>query len=310
MIPALRLEEVHKSYGAVRALDGLSLEVPRGVICGLVGPNGAGKTTAFGVIGGLVRPDAGHVDLLGEGAFDVVRHRGRVALLPQDAALSPHTPVRGLLVHYARLQGMTHGAASREADTLLDEVGLSDKARARIRELSHGMRRRVAVAQALLGTPELVLLDEPTSGLDPELVVRMRALFRGRRGHSTLLISSHMLAELESTCDHVVFMERGRCIQQGALAAVTGQRSRVLYRWEDSPDPPLPLTELPLQARASITEDGLQVDVPEGVSPARLNAALLPWLIDRGVGIVEVRSGQGLEAAWLDRRRSTESTPH
>ncbi len=305
MTAALRLAGVRKAYGRVQALDGLDLEVPRGAICGLVGPNGAGKTTAFGVVGGLVRPDAGTVDLLGEGPFDAVRHRGRVALLPQDAELSPHTPVRGLLVYFARLQGMTAGEAAKAADALLDEVGLADKGRARIRALSHGMRRRVAVAQALLGTPALVLLDEPTSGLDPELVVRMRSLFQRRRGESTLVISSHMLAELESTCDHVVFMEAGRCIRQGPLAAITDAAARVRYSWAQPPSAPLALGTLPPPFTAESIHPipgGLEVRIPPALDLAAANRRLLPWLLDQGVALAEVRSGRGLEEAWLDRR--------
>ncbi len=296
MKAALRLDSVHKSYGRVHALNGLSFEVPQGSVCGLVGPNGAGKTTAFAIIGGLVRPDSGLVDLLGDGPFDVVRHRGRVGLLPQDAELSPHTPVRGLLQYYGSLQGMTRAKAATEAERLLDEVGLLDKATARVRELSHGMRRRVAVAQALLGDPPLVLLDEPTSGLDPELVVRMRSLFRSRQGRSTLIISSHQLGELESTCDHVVFMEQGTCIVAGAMAEVTGATQKVFYKVSGVPAAPAPDGVEP-----SVVDGGIDVTVPRGSTVPELNAKVLLWLLQGGVDVEAVQPGEGLEAAWLAR---------
>ena len=218
---ALRLKGVIKRYGKTRALDGLTLDVPSGALMGLVGPNGAGKTTTFGVVSGAVRADAGQVDVLGQGAFDPVRHAGRLTVLPQDCALNPSSSARQILSFHARLQGLTLQAATREADRVLDLVHLADRSGARVGQLSHGMKRRLAVAQALLGDPELVLLDEPTGGLDPHLVVAMREILSAQRGLRTVVVSSHILADLEATCDHVAFMEDGRCTRSGPVAEVT-----------------------------------------------------------------------------------------
>src|SRR5262249_32949658 len=146
------------------------------------------------------------------------RHPGSLTMLPQDCELSPHVTLRQLLMHYARLQGLDRAHAERDVEARLEEVVLSDRAGARIKSLSHGMRRRVAIAQALLGKPDLVLLDEPTSGLDPELVVRMREIFASHRKKRTLVISSHNLLELEALCDHVIFIDRGRCTRSGSMA--------------------------------------------------------------------------------------------
>ena len=299
---ALELEGVEKSYGRLRALDKLTLSIPRGVVCGLVGPNGAGKTTTYGVVGGLVKPDAGRIDILGSGPFEPRRHRGRVTLLPQDCALNPHTPVRELLRFYARLQGMTAGEASREADRALDQVALADRAGSRIRQLSHGMRRRVAVAQALLGSPELVLLDEPTSGLDPELVARMRDLFAAQRGRCTLVISSHVLVELEAVCDHVIFMEAGRCVTSGSLVELTGQRSAVRVLLESPVDLAALRAALP---GVTAREDGAELTlvVPEGEPLAAFNRRALTALLSLEAEIVELRRGRSLESAWLARDR-------
>jgi len=307
MPPALRMVDVRKRYGANRALDGLNLEIPTGALTGLVGPNGAGKTTTFAVVGGSVRPDGGQVDLLGEGPFDPDRHAGRLGLLPQDCELSPYTPVRLLLVHYGRLQGMERRKAEYHADRALEAVDLADRAGAKIRQLSHGMRRRVAVAQALLGDPSLVLLDEPTSGLDPHLVVRMRELFAAERGRRTLVISSHQLAELEAVCDHVVFMEAGRVVRAGALAEVTGRGTTVRISLERQ-DPAL-LARAEAVARSTLPDatvalkDGLLVvDAPPGQDAGRLNAALLPALIAAGLPIHEVRAGTSLEQRYMESR--------
>jgi ABC-2 type transport system ATP-binding protein len=298
---ALRLRGVHKAYGKVRALDGLDLDVPRGAAVGLVGPNGAGKTTTFGVLGGLVRPDAGEIDILGGGAFDPGAHRGRVLLLPQDSELNPHTPVRTLLVNLARLQGMTRGEAGRAADGVLDEVELRERGGFRVGQLSHGMRRRVAVAQALLGSPEIVLLDEPTSGLDPALVVRMRDVVRRRRGAITLVISSHVLSELEAVCDHVAFLEKGRCVRQGPMDEVTGRTRRVHILLAAAPDATAVAGALP-GLRPRIDGASLHLLVPEGETVASLNRRVLPGLISAGIDVLEVTLGDGLEAAWMEGR--------
>src|SRR5687767_11211771 len=143
---ALRFREVRKRFGAIEALRGLSLEVPRGSLFGLIGPNGAGKTTAFSIACGFLRADEGTVSLLGDGPFDPARHKGRLGALPQDAALGRDTRCRELLVHFGRLQGLAAAQAGREADRLLDELGLGDRKNARTKTLSHGMLRRLSVA--------------------------------------------------------------------------------------------------------------------------------------------------------------------
>lgn len=307
MTLALRLRGVQKAYGKVLALAGLDLDIPRGAAVGLVGPNGAGKTTTFGVIGGLVRPDAGEIDILGGGAFDPGTHRGRVLLLPQDSELNPHTPVRTLLVNLARLQGMTRGEAGRAADGVLDEVELRDRGGFRVGQLSHGMRRRIAVAQALLGSPELVLLDEPTSGLDPALVMRMRDIVRRRRGAITLVISSHVLSELEAVCDHVAFLELGRCVRQGQMDEVTGRTRRVRVVLAKAPALVDVVAALP-GLRPRLEGASVHLLVPEGETVASVNRRVLPGLISAGMDVLEVSLGEGLEAAWMEGRGGREET--
>ncbi len=302
---ALQTRGLRRRYGSTVALDGLDLDVPSGVVCGLVGPNGAGKTTTMGVVAGLIQPDAGSVDVLGGGPFDPARHAGRVGLLPQDCALPAALPVGEVLAFYGRLQGMTATEARRAAAQLLEEVDLADRAAQRVGQLSHGMRRRVAVAQALLGDPELVLLDEPTSGLDPHLVVRMRALLRARRGRCTLVVSSHVLAELEASCDHVIFMERGRCIAAGSMADLTGRSRQVIVELEAGFDAASLLPSL-RDAGLSARADGCRLVVggAAGEGSAVLNARLLPLLLAAGAPIVEVQAGRSLEATWMARREA------
>ncbi len=301
MRAALALRGVVKRYGRIAALDGASFSVPRGSICGLVGCNGAGKTTAFGCIGGYLRIQAGRVDLLGEGPFDPRRHAGRVTLLPQDAEPPRYARAGDLLRYYGRLQGLSREDAVRSAAEVLAWVHLADRAEAPVRTLSHGMRRRLLMAQAFLGAPELVLLDEPLSGLDPREVVRVRGHIAARRGRQTIVVSSHNLHEIERICDQVVFLDAGRTVRAGSLESMTERRRCVRVRFTGGP--------APLEALAAALP-GLQFE-PEGEGllvaryaesagePDRLTAGVLRVLLDAGRGITAVEPGMALEEAYL-----------
>jgi ABC-2 type transport system ATP-binding protein len=309
---ALELNNVVKYYGRRRALDGLSLQVPTGTVFGLVGSNGAGKTTALTVSVGMLRRRSGSVDLLSLGPFDPVRHAGRVALLPQDTQLPPQSRVRELLVYYAELQGMTPARARSCADDVVEWVHLSDRADSQIRSLSHGMKRRVLIAQAFLGDPELILLDEPLSGLDPREVANIRNLLRQRRGRQTIVISSHNLHEIERVCDHVAFIENGRTVRQDSMDAVTGLRQILSYRLGEGA---LPLEQIRAALPSAVLEVAPTDTVDraaqslvcrhagtDGGAPA-VNAAVLSALLDAGIDILEVRQGSELESAYLDQER-------
>lgn len=295
---ALTIKGLYKAYGKNQALSGLTLKIPKGVICGFIGPNGAGKTTTFGIVGGLIGADAGEVDILGQGWFKPSVHTGVLTMLPQDCELSPHVPVVEYLRYLARLQGLTKAEAAKTADEMLDEVALKDRAKSKLKELSHGMRRRVAVAQALLGDPKLVLLDEPTSGLDPELVVRMREVFEHQRGKRTLVISSHNLRELEAVCDHVVFIQQGTCTQSGSIEDVTQRKLLMRYLVErpfDLAAVAAKLSDLSFQGAGN----ELIVQAPDGWTASKINAAVVPELLATEAGLLEIRQGQSLEDAYM-----------
>ena len=208
-----------KTYGRRRALDGFSLDVPEGCVMGLVGPNGAGKTTWMMAVAGLLRLDAGRIGLFGTGqAFDAARHAGRLALLPQDSELPLESTAGGFLYGLARLQGLSPRSAHVSVDAVLKAVNLADRAKASIRSLSHGMRKRLMAAQCFLGDPELVLLDEPMNGLDPEEAQRMRNLILAHAATCAVVVSSHNLGDLERFCTHVAFVRDGRVAKTVRLA--------------------------------------------------------------------------------------------
>jgi len=287
MSDALVMRGVIKRFGKTTALNGLDFTVPRGSITGLIGPNGAGKTTAMSILAGFLIPDAGSVSLFGEGPFDPIRHRRRVGILPQDAELPPGSTTYELLLAYARLSDLGAGAKPAVLRALA-AVQLGDRARDRVSTLSHGMRRRVSVATALLGEPELVVLDEPTSGLDPAQAKFLRDGIARLRGHHTVVVSSHNLAELESICDHTVFLAKGRCTRQGPLSEVTRARSHATIRLV----PPFPGGRDEM-VDVSLAE-GDERTIEEHITRT------LAELIAEGAVIAEVRRGSSLEVAFFD----------
>ncbi len=301
--PALVLRDVTRSWrGGRRALDRLSFQVPRGAICGFIGPNGAGKTTTFSIVSGFLPADEGTVDILGEGPFDPWTFKGRLGVLPQDAELPGRHTAPELLEHLAVLQGLDRRAARTEAARRLEQVRLGDRLGDRIDALSHGMRRRVAVASALLGAPELVLLDEPTAGLDPIQAISLREELAALRGRTTLVISSHNLAELERLCDWIVMIDGGRCVREGTTAEVTGRHGRLIVQTPAASAAAIALRAHPELAHADITtsEGEISVSLGAGMDPDAASLAVMSALVGAGIPLRELRRGTSLEDEFMD----------
>ncbi|QYJ95356.1 ABC transporter ATP-binding protein [Shewanella spartinae] len=197
-----------KQFGSKRALNDINLELSAGQPIALVGPNGAGKTTLFSLLCGYIRPTEGAVEILGHAPGSTAL-LGKVAALPQDARLDPNLTIAAQLELFAQLQGYNAAAARQECQRVLALVDLAEVAAQKPSSLSHGMSKRVSIAQALIGSPELVLLDEPTAGLDPANAKAIRELVRAQIGKTTFVISSHNLAELEKLCDKVLYLDKG-----------------------------------------------------------------------------------------------------
>jgi ABC-2 type transport system ATP-binding protein len=219
---ALELVEAVKRYGARAALAGVTLRLAAGEALGLLGPNGAGKTTALRLLLGFARTSAGGVSLFGRDPRDPAARRG-VGYLPERLVLPDRATVRGFLRLQGALAGLEGAAREAEVDTALTTVGLADRARDRIGGLSKGLRQRLGFANALLGTPSLLVLDEPTSGLDPLGIRDARGWIQAARERgAALLVSSHTLSEVERTCDRVAILNEGRLAASGALSELVG----------------------------------------------------------------------------------------
>lgn len=214
--PPIDLRRVTKRYGALAAVDDVSLFLEPGECVILAGHNGAGKSTLIKLILGLIRPESGTVRVLGDLAASpaAARNRRLIGYLPETVALHPSLTGTETLAFYARLKGLStkHNAA------LLSRVGIADAAKRRVGGYSKGMRQRLALAQALLGKPRILLLDEPTTGLDPASRLLFYEIVRELRdAGAAILLSTHALAELEGQADRVIVMQKGAKIADGSL---------------------------------------------------------------------------------------------
>ena len=212
MIPAIRVSGVSKRFGPTLALDDVNLEIPRGEFFGLLGPNGAGKTTLISALAGLVRPDAGRLEVMGFGVHtDYRQARRQLGVVPQELVFDPFFSVRETL----RIQSGYFGIRDNEAwiDEILENLDLMPKADANMRTLSGGMKRRVLVAQALVHRPPVIVLDEPTAGVDVELRQTLWRFIRrlNADGH-TIVLTTHYLEEAESFCTRIAMLKQGRIV--------------------------------------------------------------------------------------------------
>jgi ABC-2 type transport system ATP-binding protein len=297
--PVLSLEQVSKHFGSRPALNGISLAVPQGTVWGLIGPNGAGKSTTFNLLCGYLRPTSGKVRVLGRDPRIPGGLKRVLGVLPQDAALPGYLSVGPLLSYLGTLSGVDR--PEREARVALERVGLSDVWDVPPAALSHGMGRRVGLAQALLGDPPVVLLDEPTSGLDPKVAAEVRGLVAAMRGRATVLVSSHNLPELEALCDGAAILDHGRLMQGGTMAELTARSAEFRIQVAKGDIPVEKLRALPGVLQATLRPDGLLsvvVDPKAESSDAVLNATLR-LLLDAGVQVTGVSQGQSLESRVL-----------
>ncbi len=228
MADAIRTEQLTKHYGRVVGLDALTLSVARGEVFGFLGPNGAGKTTAIRLLLDLVRPTAGRAELLGlDCRRQGVEARRQVGYLPGELAIYPELTGRGFLAHLAEVGGRPVSPAMLER--LLHRFDVSGlDLRRPMRDYSQGMKRKLGIVQALMTAPAVLILDEPTSGLDPLMIEAFAETLHElkREGRTTIFLSSHVLAEVERTCDRVGLVRRGRLVALESLAGIRAQVPR------------------------------------------------------------------------------------
>jgi ABC-2 type transport system ATP-binding protein len=260
-----------KRFGDRTVVDGVNLAIPKGSVCGFVGPNGAGKTTTIRMLLGLIRPTSGGGSILGGSLTDPASYLHKVGALIESPAFYPQLSGRDNLKTLTRL-GQIPASAIEPA---LERTGMTDRAGDKYRSYSLGMKQRLGIAAALLPSPELLILDEPTNGLDPGGIVEMRGLIRSFADDGiTVLVSSHLISEIEQVCDHVVMIRGGRLVHQGPMAKLTGgRRPDIVVAPEHAADLEqlARILELSGLSVAASRDDGTAVVSASGASAADLN---------------------------------------
>ena len=303
----IEIEGLRKEYrgkrGRTTAVGGLDLSVPEGGVFGFLGPNGSGKTTTIRCLLGLVRPSAGTCRVLGADAQrDLHRVIGRIGSIVESPALFPTLSGRKNLSLLGRLDGI----GPKAVDGVLDRVGLGERADDLVKGYSLGMRQRLAIAAALLKDPALVVLDEPANGLDPAGIVEVRELLRGlgREGR-TVFVSSHLLSEVQQTCDRVAILARGRTVASGFVHEVlsAGRGARMLVRVADLSRGIEVLCAAGISA--AIRGDAIRVALEPSAAPNVTRA-----LADAGMYLSELRPDDAdLETVFLELTREREPSP-
>jgi ABC-2 type transport system ATP-binding protein len=296
MIEALNL---HRQYGDFVAVHGMTFSVQEGEILGILGPNGAGKTTTLRMLTGFLPPSEGRVTLDGEDLFHGSKPaavRRNIGYLPENVALYPEMRVEEYLTYRARLEELPRGIARQSIAETLQSCLLGSVRRQLIGTLSKGYRQRVGLAAAILHRPRVLVLDEPTVGLDPKQIIAIRELIRELGRRSTLILSTHILPEVELLCDRVLIIDRGTLIDQGTPADLrrrwmAGREVRVVLEGA-APDAESALTQVPgvSSVRPSpAVAGGWVVECEDGTDP---RADIFRQVVARGWVLVELAEQQ------------------
>ncbi len=287
MSSTLELQGLRKSFDGTQAVDDVSLAVPPGTVFGLLGPNGAGKTTTIRMLMDIIGPDQGEVRVFG--------HRrtradlDRIGYLPEERGLYRKMTVREHLIYLGELHGLAKRSLGARADDWLERLGLANRSRSKVEELSKGMQQKIQLAGTLIHEPELLVLDEPFSGLDPiNQVLFKDVLAAHKAAGKTLLLSTHVMEQAEKLCDHIALIARGRVVLSGDLAALKRERGANRYRVVTEGDPERLLAAPGVTSLAAHQADGA------GASGGATNGAARN-------GSVEVTAAPGVDPAQLLR---------
>jgi ABC-2 type transport system ATP-binding protein len=272
----ISVKNVEKRYGDAVAVSGLSFDVQRGDIVGLLGHNGAGKTTIMKVMTGYLEPSAGRVTIDG---LDVIEERQaaqrKIGYLPENAPLYPELQVQEQLKLMGELRGLKGAPLAQAINDALEATGLTARRAQTIQTLSKGYRQRVGLAQAILHKPDLLILDEPTNGLDPVQILEIRALIKRLAQDTTILLSTHILSEIEAVCDRVVILIQGHLAADASLEELMSERALLVSL--SGAETSAQVTKA-LSALDGVTSEGVEVLSDELKGGGRLSLRLKPCL--------------------------------
>ena len=308
--PMLRAEGLVKTYGRTRALNGLSLHVPRGSIYGFVGPNGAGKTTTLRILATLLAPDSGEAWVDGRPlTANPAAVRSKIGFMPDFFGVYDNLTVSEYLDFYAAAYGVSAAESRRTNAELLELVDLAPKRDDFVENLSRGMKQRLGLARCLVHNPQVLLLDEPASGMDPRARYEMREIVKElQRMGKTVLVSSHILLELAEMCSHIGIVQDGRLLREGPVQAILGSLKGARAVRVGVIGEGVPATEVAARAVEVLdgqpgvsdvvpTDDGLEVTF---AGDDAATAALLRALVEAGIPVVHfARAASSLEEIFM-----------
>jgi len=273
--PAIQVDQLHKTFNSVIAVDHLSFQVNRGEIFGLLGPNGAGKTTTIRILMDILKADAGTARVLGNPPGVA---RERIGYLPEERGLYRGLRVDETLVYLGQLKGMSGAAAKKRAAELLARVELAEWSKNKVQELSRGMQQKVQVIASIIHDPDLVILDEPFQGLDPVNVEAVKDLIRNLRAQGkTIALSAHEMSQVEALCERILLIDHGKAVLYGALADIKKQFSPNAIEIT----PPLSFDGWPEVARTETRDSKQLIYLTKGTAPREF----LKKALDRGLPI-------------------------
>ena len=308
----IKVQGLTKRYARTVAVDNISFEVEKGQIVGFLGPNGAGKTTTMRVLTCFLPPTMGTANVAG---FDVIENpmevKKRIGYLPESPPLYPEMEVIEYLTFVGKLKGIPSGDLNRRIDEVVGRCAIGDVRTRLIGKLSKGFRQRVGLAQAIIHNPPVLILDEPTSGLDPKQIIEIRELLKSLAGEHTIILSTHILSEVEHSCEHVIIIDRGKLVAIDTVANLTNRlrgSEAVALEVEaagDYPDPGDVLQRLEQVAGVSRvvmkdSKNGRLTFEVESLQGRHIRAELARSVVNAGWSLTELRAvGLSLEDIFL-----------
>jgi len=297
---SIKVERVTKYYGTQKALDDVSFEVRTGEIVGFLGPNGAGKSTMMKIITGFIPPSSGRVLLNGiETGFNDPQIRRKIGYLPENNPLYPEMYVREYLGFVASFY--LKGKSRKKAiDEIIELTGLAPEQNKKIGSLSKGYRQRVGLAQALIHNPEILILDEATSGLDPNQIVEIRSLIKEAGKEKTVLISTHIMQEVEAVCSRIIIIDKGTIVaddpREKIYSRISQSTQRIKVEFDKQPDEKL-LAGIP--GVISVTKAGDNLFIIEAVSDADIRPLIFSFAVNNNLTVLSlVRQENNLEEVF------------
>lgn len=301
----IEVNKVSKKYGSRLAVEDLSFSVEKGEVVGFLGPNGAGKTTTMKIITGCMAPTEGDVKIDGENILDdPIEMKKKIGYLPEVPPLYSDMYVEDYLYYVAHLKKCPKDQIKQQVDSVIDKIGLQSVRRRLINNISKGFKQRTGLAQALVTDPEILILDEPTVGLDPNQVLEIRNLISQLRGKHTVILSTHILSEVQASCDRVIIIKEGKMVTQDSLSSLRSKqqqsRRRISVRVKNISDTLInELKSLENIEDVNISQNSVLVLSVLAGSEDNLNEKVAKKIIETGAGFLELNESFSLEDVFL-----------